>query len=160
MTDFNAKAGLWFCVENGQIVEQSWGVPGPLSDQSIQTIRGAGWFPGVTVTDEVKDPIAYSPVTALTLAGDVIRVAVDYVEKPLAEVQAEAAKRINAEAADQFSRFDTALLRKVRTGEDLLPATQAALDFIAAAASAARAAIQAAKTVDDVLAVFPVAWVD
>jgi len=158
MSDFNTKSGYWFRVENGVIVEQSWGVPGPLSDQSIQTIRGAGWFPGLVTQDESKDVLGYTHATTLTLAGDVVQIAITSTPRPLADVQADAVKRINAEAADQYSRYDADLIA-VNRGRALLPEKKSAIDHIATAASGARSTIQSALTVDDVLSVFPVLWV-
>jgi len=100
MTTYTTTSGPWFHVTNGQIDQQSWGVPVPLQQSDISVIMAAGWFPGVISgqlpaipgtpagSTTAFDPnYSYQPVTN-TLAGQQVNVVYGApVALPAAQVQ-------------------------------------------------------------------------
>jgi len=103
MTTYTTTSGPWFHVTNGQIDQQSWGVPVPLQQSDISVIMAAGWFPGLESgklpaipgtaagSTTAYDPnYSYQPVT-ITLAGQQVNVVYGApVSVSLAQAQATA----------------------------------------------------------------------
>ena len=161
MSDYPTNSGLWFLAPGGRIAEGPfWGVPGFPAGTAEGVVRAAGWLPAVESGKEPdKDEAFYETVeTGRAVAGDVVALTYRVTPRDVAAARAGALLRVNREAGDRFGRYNDSLLRKVRTGEELRPATAAALASIQATADGARAAIAAAATAGDVAAVFPVPW--
>ncbi len=126
--------------------------------------RAEGWVPGVESGQKVDpsndlDMIRWSghDVTEM-VQPDAVSVTYTPIERSLEEAKQRAISQINEQAKQRYRLYDDAVLRKARTGESFLPATQAALDIISAKADAARQAVADATSIDDIVSHFPVMW--
>jgi len=166
MTDFITTSGRWYNIVNGKIIGESWGVPekidgydGVFKQAPLTTIKAHGWYPSIEYGKEDFNTEMYEQNFNAILTGDIV--SLNYLSvtpKNLNEVQEKSIKKINDEAKQNYSRYDTALLRKVRTGEDLYPEIQEALDYIQKVANDSRNIIKNAQSVDEIAAIFPIKW--
>ena len=151
------NSGHWFQIENGEIIGESWGVPGLPKNSSVQQAKASGWFPGIeSGADLTKDPLGYeTTLTSKTIVADIVQMVYTTAPKELATVQTTATAKVDEQMEALLSPTDWYVIRKADAGTAIPDAVNTARTTVRTKGATAKAAITAATDVDAIIALFP-----